>query len=79
MCKCQQNVALCLYDDKGNVEFQHWYSSLGSARAVKSKLSYRFRPGYTWVMWTFDSAGNKLLLSSSRPLKFEWVKQSDLI
>lgn len=79
MCRCQQNVCLCLYDDKGNVEFQHWYSSVNSARAIKSKLSYRFKSGYTWVIWSFDVKGNKLLLFSSRPLKFDWVEPVDLI
>ena len=79
MTKCQQNVCLALYDEKGAVEFQHWYSTLNSARAIKSKLSYRFKSGYTWVIWTFDKEGQQLLLSSSRPLKFEWVKPAELI
>lgn len=75
----QQQVCLALYNDSGKVVYQHWYSSMNSARAAKSRLGYMFSYGSVWVLWAFDKDGNKLLLSSSRPLKFEFVKQSELV
>lgn len=75
----RQQVCLALYNEKGRVVYQHWYSSLNSARASKSRLAYMFGYGYVWVIWAFDKEGNQLLLSSSRPLKFEFVKQNELL
>ena len=77
--KNHQQVCLSLYNDSGKVIYQHWYSSLNSARASKSRLGYMFGFGFVWVLWAFDKAGNQLLLSSSRPLKFEFVKQNELL
>lgn len=77
--KNQQQVCLALYNAQGKVVYQHWYSSLNSARASKSRLGYMFGCGYVWVLWCFDKEGNQLLLSSSRPLKFAFVKQNELL
>lgn len=77
--KNHQQVCLSLYNDKGKVVYQHWYSSMCSARTAKSRLGYMFGYGFVWVLWCFDKEGNQLLLSSSRPLKFAFVKQSELL
>ncbi len=71
---------LTLYSCSGKVKYSRWYKNIRSARAVRSVLdrSALFKDGDTWVIWRFASSSDdtQLLLWSSRPLAFSFVRDT---
>lgn len=70
----KKNLCLSLYSEKGEEIFSSWYSSKKSIAVAKHRFNYLFGTGCTWVVWMFSKKGERLLLSSSRPLPYIYRK-----